>query len=285
MGADIDWISVQGTGEWNEDAVILNHDLKIYGVVDGATSLVPYRGTSKETGGRLASQLIKQYAEQLTSTEFNGLDTLLKEANSRLGQEMERCGINLHSKDELWTAGAALIRITDTYIEFIQVGDCMIYAMYEDGSIRSLTRDHVAAIDLQSKRIWEEGIATGVLTKELLWEMVKPVIAANKQKMNTPEGYSIINGMAEAEPFFEYGRINLIKLHSLLLVTDGLFYPGEVGNTEEDLVNSLVRYVTEKSLEQYAEWLLQLERADTECIQYPRFKISDDKTGIYIRLT
>ncbi|NGM83442.1 hypothetical protein G5B47_13545 [Paenibacillus sp. 7124] len=281
---EMDWISVQGTGEWNEDAVILNEELKLYGVVDGATSLVPFRGKSNETGGRLASQIVKQYAESVTAAEFRGMEALLRDANLRLGQEMKRCGINPQSKDELWTAGAALVRITDAAVEFIQAGDCMIYAIYEDGAIRAITRDHVAAIDHESKRIWIDGIEAGVRSKDQLWETVKPVIAANKQKMNTAEGYSVLNGMAEAEQFFEYGRINRIRLQSLLLVSDGLFYPEEGETSEEDGVKSMVREVRQTGLSRYAEWLLQLEREDAECIRYPRFKVSDDKTGIYIRL-
>ncbi|MDT3425744.1 serine/threonine protein phosphatase PrpC [Paenibacillus forsythiae] len=281
---EIDWISLQGTGEWNEDAVILNEELSLYGVVDGATSLVPYRGAGNETGGRLASQIIKQYTESVTAAEFKGIEALLREANSRLGQEMIRCGINPQAKEELWTAGAALVRITDSAVEFIQAGDCMIYAIYEDGSIRAITRDHVAAIDQESKRIWVDGIEAGVRSKDQLWETVKPVIAANKQKMNTPEGYSVLNGMPAAEQFFEYGRINKIRLQSLLLVSDGLFYPDEGETAEEDGAESLVRQVSQTGLDRYAEWLLQLEREDAECIRYPRFKVSDDKTGIYIRL-
>ncbi|NJJ39073.1 protein phosphatase 2C domain-containing protein [Paenibacillus apii] len=281
---EMDWISVQGTGEWNEDAVILNEELKLYGVVDGATSLVPFRGEGNKTGGRLASQIVKLYAESVTPAEFRGMAALLRDANHRLGQEMKRCGINPQSKDELWTAGAALVRITDAAVEFIQAGDCMIYAIYEDGAIRAITRDHVAAIDHESKRIWIDGIEAGVRSKDQLWETVKPVIAANKQKMNTAEGYSVLNGMAEAEQFFEYGRINRIRLQSLLLVSDGLFYPEEGETSEEDGVKSMVREVRQTGLSRYAEWLLQLEREDAECIRYPRFKVSDDKTGIYIRL-
>ncbi|WP_156934255.1 vWA domain-containing protein [Paenibacillus zanthoxyli] len=102
--------------------------------------------------------------------------------------------------------------------------------------------------------------------------------------MNTPEGYSVLNGMAEAEQFFEYGRINRIRLQSLLLVSDGLFYPDEGDTADEDAVKSLVHQVSKNGLTRYAEWLLQIEREDAECIRYPRFKVSDDKTGIYIRL-
>lgn len=37
-------LSIQGSGVWNEDAVIQNDVQRIYGVIDGATSLVPFRG-------------------------------------------------------------------------------------------------------------------------------------------------------------------------------------------------------------------------------------------------
>ncbi|GGF71118.1 hypothetical protein GCM10010912_15340 [Paenibacillus albidus] len=67
-------------------------------------------------------------------------------------------------------------------------------------------------------------------------------------------------------------------------VTEGLFYPEEGSIRKEDATPALIRHISEQGLEHYAKWLLQLEQDDAECIRYPRFKISDDKSGIYIRL-
>lgn len=281
----LEWISIQGSGEWNEDAVFTNEKQHLYGVIDGATSLVPFRGPGNETGGRLASQLLKAYFEDIENSGQTNLESLLAEANRRLGGEMKHSGIDLEAKDQLWTAGAAVVRITDTHVEYVQAGDCMIIALYDDGSSRAVTRDHVAHIDEESRVLWKQGIASGITSKETLWESVKPLILGNKQKMNTPGGYSVLNGLPEAEQFFEYGKINRIRLQRLLLVTDGLFYPepleGSDGTCAEE---KLARQVSLEGIQKYADWLLELENEDADCIRYPRFKKSDDKSAIWIEL-
>ncbi|MCJ8012189.1 protein phosphatase 2C family protein [Paenibacillus sp. KQZ6P-2] len=281
----IQHISIQGAGEWNEDAVVINPEQRLYGVIDGATSLVPYRSANHETGGRLASQLLKHYFEQLPGEDGRDLETLTKEANARLGEEMRASGIQMDRKSELWTAAMTLIRITDHHIEYVQAGDCMLMTLYRDGSVRTITRDHVAHIGEVPMATWKQGIESGIRSKAALREMVQPQLLANRDKMNTDHGYSVLNGLPDADRYLESGKINRIQLAGLLLVTDGLFYPeewpcaeAENGNLEE----KLLRCVASDGLERYAEWLLALENGDPECIRYPRFKISDDKSGVWI---
>ncbi|WFB57959.1 protein phosphatase 2C domain-containing protein [Paenibacillus sp. BR1-192] len=278
-------LSIQGSGIWNEDALIINDQLQIYGVIDGATSLVPFRGSEGETGGRIASQLLKRYFEQISPEEKRNLEQLTREANRILGVEMQAHDIPTDSKDQLWTAGIAVIRITDHYIEYAQSGDCMIMGAYADGSVRMVTRDHVAHIDYESKLIWEQAVLAGVQSKDQLWELVKPRILKNKEKMNTARGYSVLNGRSDAEDFIEYGKINRIQLEELLLHTDGLYYPEKLVNggrrTSEEI---LFRNIKSRGLNEYADWLVALEHSDPECITYPRFKLSDDKSAVLIRL-
>jgi serine/threonine protein phosphatase PrpC len=281
----LDMLSRQGTTEWNEDALITNERLQLFGVLDGATSLHPYRGPNNETGGYLASQIIKQYLESLQPEDIQdvNLKQLVIQANIRLREKMTEAGIDPSDKSALWTSALALIRITDHYVDYAQVGDCMIAAIYEGDTIRTVSRDQVAHIDQQSKAIWEEAIGRGVSKREELWELVKPVILQNKSKMNTIEGYSILSGEPELADFIEYGRINRIQLKSLLLVTDGLFLHTEIGDEPDDIIQRLTARIERDTLAVYADWLINLELDDADCQRYPRFKVSDDKTGITIR--
>ncbi|MFB5763934.1 protein phosphatase 2C domain-containing protein [Paenibacillus medicaginis] len=283
---EVQALSVKGSGIWNEDAMIANKEASIYGVVDGATSLVPFRGPEGETGGRMASQLLMHYFEQIGTGEERTLEELTREANRLLGEEMQAYGIPMAAKDQLWTAGIAVVRITDHHIEYVQSGDCMIMASYADGSVRAVTRDHVAHIDYESKLIWKEAIQGGVRTKDVLWELVKPRILQNKEKMNTDHGYSVLNGRPDTECYIEYGKINRIQLTGLLLYTDGLYYPeGESGERTYSAEETLLKQIIALGLEPYTEWLIDAENGDPECIRYPRFKVSDDKTGIWLNIS
>lgn len=129
---------------------------------------------------------MKRFFEQVPADDTRDLEQLTREANRMLGLEMQSNGIPLDEKDQLWTAGLAVVRITDHYVEYVQSGDCMIMGAYTDGAVRMVTKDHVAHIDSESKQIWKEAIGSGVRSKDKLWEMVKPRILKNKEKMNTP---------------------------------------------------------------------------------------------------
>jgi len=288
-------LTIKGSNEWNEDALVLNEPLKLYGVLDGSTSLQPYRGANGETGGYLASQVMKQYFEQLTAEQIGdaadgSLLPIVLEANRLLRAAMQEAGIDTSRKEALWTSALALIRITDRCIDYAQVGDCMIMAQYADGGVRVITRDQVAHMDKNSKKIREQAVREGAVTREELWERMKPSLLHNRTLMNTSEGYSVMSGEPEVADFVEYGRIIRTRLKSLLLVTDGLFIPAEsstdgspqVGGRHADAFAELMVRIGQSSLSDYAEALVRLEQEDKECRRYPRFKVSDDKTAILI---
>lgn len=288
-------VSVQGSSTWNEDALILNEALHIYGVADGATSLVPYHGPQGETGGRMASQLVQRYFGQLTAGDERNLMQMTCEANRLLGAEMQAAGVPLDTKEQLWTTGVAAVRVTENSVEYIQSGDCMIVALYEDDSVRVLTRDHVAHMDEGAKQLWREAVREGVRTREELWERARHRMTGNRASMNTRDGYAVLNGRPEAEHFMEYGVINRIRLKALLLHTDGLYVPsmfnpqadsqttGKAGVEKPDIgEESLLRQIIEKGLEAYTHWLVAEEQRDPECVRYPRFKMSDDKTALWL---
>ncbi|XOS93608.1 hypothetical protein ACLMAB_09195 [Brevibacillus laterosporus] len=46
----------------------------------------------------------------------------------------------------------------------------------------------------------------------------------------------------------------------------------------------MVHKIMDMGLENYAQALTKVEESDPECVKYPRFKISDDKTGIILTL-
>ncbi len=137
--------TIKGTGSLNEDALIVNEKDSVYGVADGATSLIDYRDEFGLTGGYLASQLLALHLQKVP------YDTRLEEvairANAALRQSMLSAGIDIEDKRQLWSAAFVYFRVRDTYVEYVQAGDCMLFAKYADGTYRQVTHDQVAHAD------------------------------------------------------------------------------------------------------------------------------------------
>ncbi|QGQ98185.1 hypothetical protein EHS13_26515 [Paenibacillus psychroresistens] len=280
-------LSVKGSSPWNEDAAVRNEDIRLFGVIDGATSLVPFIGRKGETGGVLAARVIEEYLNRVgldADTSAQGLLQLLLEANELLQKEMELNGIALEQKEELWNACAVIVHITDHWIDYAQAGDCMLIAFYEDNTIRVVTHDQLEQIDQLTFDKWAEGIASGIVQRDELWAYTKPQIIRGRQLANTPGGNGVLNGDPALANYAEYGRISRVGVKAVLLVSDGLYKPKAAGAVKTDGAVELALGVRDMGLKSYVDWLIDLEESDPECVQYPRVKKSDDKTAIYIDL-
>ncbi|WP_219833967.1 protein phosphatase 2C domain-containing protein [Paenibacillus sp. R14(2021)] len=275
-------LTKQGVGKWNEDALVRGGDGRLFGVIDGATSLAAYRGPGGETGGYLAAQLAAGACE---AQGDRSLLELLTDANAKLRSAMEGAGIALDQPEALWSACAVLVRISDKWIEYAQLGDCMLAVYYVDGTIRVVTHDQLAHVDDRSKAVWTAGIAAGLMTAEQLWAHVRPQIIAGRAIANRPGGYGVLNGDPGFADFVEFGRISSSGVAALLLFSDGLYIPKPAGESDKDSAADIAARVRDMGLDSYAAWLTALEESDPDCTRYPRMKKSDDKTAIWLDLT
>lgn len=281
-------VSIKGSSMLNEDALIMNEPAQLYGVIDGATSLVPYKGPGGETGGYHAAQLAAHYFNELGEQDIpvgaRSLLGALEEVNRLLGVRMTESGIILEQIEERWSACGVVVRIQPRWIEFAQTGDCMLAVYYTDGTIRIVTQDQLAHVDDKSKAVWAQGVAAGLTSKAELWEYVKSQISSGRRFANVPGGYSVLNGDPEFADFAEYGRISRTNIRALLLFSDGLYVPKPIDKSDRDGAIEVAALVQEKGLQPYIEWLTDLEESDPDCIQFPRMKTSDDKSAIWIEL-
>ncbi|GGD81326.1 protein phosphatase 2C domain-containing protein [Paenibacillus nasutitermitis] len=276
-------LSVKGVSPWNEDALIINESAGVFGVVDGATSLVPYTGAGGETGGYLAAQLIAQTCDAMAQ-DAGRLSPLglLEEGNRLLRGRMVEAGIRPQQKEELWSACAVLIHVEEHGIAYAHAGDCMLAAYYEDGSIRIVTHDQLAPVDDRTKEVWAQGVASGLNTRDELWAYAKPQIIVGRALANSPGGYAVLNGEPDFVEYAEYGRISRTGVVSLLLLSDGLYIPTRAGESDREGALAVAVRVKEMGLQPYIEWLIALEESDPDCTAFPRVKKSDDKSAIYI---
>lgn len=275
----VDYRTVKGVSELN-DSLIINEDILLYGVADGVSSIVPFKNEENLTGGYIASNEVSSYFEELSI--HNDLRDDLVAINNRLQAKMNEYYIDISMKETLWGTALALVKITETGVDFIQTGDCMILAVYQDSSIRPLTRlqtDHLEQIALNR---WKELIHKGVNSQKDLMKDVKDILVSNRKKSNTANGYGVLNGEDHAVEYSEYGKINKNGLKHLILITDGLFLPVESVPKGERYWDYVANSILYKGIEQYTNDLIELEESDPECLRFPRFKKSDDKAGLLI---
>lgn len=286
-------IYVKGGSQVNEDAIVLREDIKVFSVIDGATGM-------GNLSGKIAADLVKEGLETITMEE--PLSHAIERANQRLGVEqanrLNAESIEAIAKENRSTCALAAVKVTDNRLEYVQAGDCMIFLRYQNDDIRFLTFDHLAALDqvaislaheIMREQIephddpnhWEEAKIQQVLG-EIIKE-IKPGLIENRRKLNTLEGYGIIDGSSETMKFLDYGSVSLHQVKQILLLTDGLQLPANQTSAQETWLRT-AEFGFTYGLEKLKNEVEQRESTDKACFRYPRLKVSDDKTGVLLNL-
>ncbi|OLN24124.1 hypothetical protein BTO30_01550 [Domibacillus antri] len=295
MKLHIESVYIRGQHSINEDAYVMNEQKKLFAVMDGATGLGGLPGS-------MAAEIVKQ------SLDTPGDQTLLQKVitgNKLLGEAVEKktCrSISSIPKYERSTCGLAAIQLQDRTMDFVSAGDCMLFVQYKNHSIRMLTFDQIDKLDALSIRkmqqLWEQKAAeTETHPNELSMEEMKkileeirtgiaPLLRTNRDKLNTEDGYGIIDGSPEAAGFLETGSLPLLDAKKILLLSDGLkIHTKKEHPSQSDEWLKSAQMAFEKGLHHLADQIIKIEESDPSCYEYPRLKQHDDKSGILISLT
>ena len=262
-------ILAKGSGRINEDTLVMEKNL--FGVFDGAASLDKAFFGSKKTGGMIASST----ACSVFSKNHYPLIELAKAANKAINDEMISHGVNLSARESLWSTSAAVVRLRKKGLEWIQTGDSFIILIYRDNSYRILTQrdDH----DFETLSIWKSMSESSTI---LIHEALADQIRKTRYGMNI--SYGVLNGEKEAETFLKSGVESLEDVKEVLVFTDGLNIPVETPEKEKNF-DILVERFLSLGLKGLKEHIREIEKNDSRCIKYPRFKYHDDIAAICIR--
>jgi len=274
----IEQIHRKGQGSYNEDAIIMNEDQHIYGVVDGVSSLIPTQHHNTSSG-QVAAQLVTEHF--ISSSHSATLVERTLAANNQLRHMMIEAHTDIQDASAKWSAVHAVVQIGPHHIDWVQSGDCMIYAVYEHGFVRTISYDGVEVHDNRALSLWKRLNNMELIHGERPYE-VTTQLQRNRQYANQPDGYSVINGEPELLHHLESGRIARQGLKHLLMMTDGIYPWLPAYPLAAERSHHFVQDVIHQGLQVYVDQLSRWEVEDPECRQSERFKMSDDKTGILI---
>ncbi len=262
----VNTIFEQGTGIINEDFHFVDEDF--FGVFDGATSLTADVYEDGQTGGFLASNIAGNTFKNNNDT----LKNLAGKANHAICNAMLKNGVNLSDKKNLWSTSAAVVRLKGDHLEWVQIGDCLVLAIYEDGTHRLLTDNFNH--DLETFELWQK---IGHQTQAPIAHALKGQISKVRSKMNVT--YGVLNGEKKALSFIRSGTEKLEGMKHFLIFTDGLFVPKKDPQKREDFAQ-FSELFQKGGLSHVRDVIRSLEQKDTDCRKYPRFKTHDDIAAI-----
>lgn len=263
----------------------MNQEDNIYGVMDGATGLdgMPGDIASNQIKEGMMTPYTKQTLfERITAANQQVAKEIIRYYKKNIGL-LEKDTIDEIEKTQRSSTGVATIQLNEahTSFDYIHAGDCMIFLQYDNGDIRSITYDLISDLDHQAiKEMICVGEENDTLRFEERLQQIQHTLKENRNKLNTNEGYGIIDGSAEALEHLEYGRITLKKVKKILLVSDGLQMPCKL--SEDNVWEKTALYCFTHGLDNLLQEINKREAEDPDCTLYPRLKPADDKTGILL---
>ncbi len=251
-----------------EDALLLGEDL--FGVFDGAGSLVKFVDPKRGTGGRIASTI----ARDTFSLQEGPLRDLAAAANREIGTQMVAAGIDISKKVNLWCTTAAVIRMQEDSFEWLEIGDSAVLLIKGDRQFELLVdyQDHDQELLAICKELAEKGEKDP-----------HSVIVANGQAQALKEDinvtYGCLTGEDEAMRWVKSGTRSLEGIDHILMFTDGLLIPKEDPKAPNDW-ETLVRLFLDGGLRNTVNYVRDLQNKDPFCSKYIRYHPYDDIAAI-----
>ena len=269
----------KGSGEFNEDVAGISR----YGawVLDGATGLNNKKIVSDESDAKWYVDWWNNYLSQNIDKDFslkdilnNGIDSVAREYKNTVGN------IKVDKLD-IPSCSIVIIKYYKDKLEYLVLGDCTLLTKVNN-NYNCIKDESVCRLDevvFNSIKNIENINELSLLDKK---NKVLPVIIENRLKKNSKEGYWILEFNKDAVDNAIHGFIDVKDEISIVLTSDGFSCAFDRYN----LVNKkdVFSIVKNKGIDYIYSKIRDLEREDLNGIVYPRFKVSDDSTCVYLNL-
>jgi serine/threonine protein phosphatase PrpC len=184
-------------------------------------------------------------------------------------------------------------------LEFAHAGDTALFLFYQDGRVDRITDDQMRKHDTKALELarkvqdkkefshFSEALSDQLAVRKKFSNGIYHNYVDQYGQIDTKVGVGVINGLPELAAYIQQGTVNLKEVSSLLLCSDGLIWP--TGWNESD-THALIRLqdmherIKRLNLSGYLAELRNEEQKDATLDRYPRFKIHDNATGIYLEL-
>jgi len=248
-------------------------------VLDGASALTYKNYTPSGNDVNWMVNWWKKYLEDnLDDTGFT-IKEIIKKGIDNFNREYGKF-VNIESlKDfEKLSAGIAVARKNQDYLETYVLGDVEITLETKNGDCTHITDDFIKNLDSEviSMISKNNGRNSEIVFKGFTQEEMD-ILIRNRSMMNKPEGYYILSHEKEAVDKGVYKKVKIEEVERCLLATDGIT-PLSTRYTKKTLMENL----RNKGVKEVIKELRKIEESDIHKKTIGRLKTHDDATLVYM---
>lgn len=265
--------------KYNEDGFgILKNS---FWVLDGASALNNCNYTDEENDVFWVVNWWNEYLKENLENYDKTIIEIVEDGVRKLNNEFSKfVDIKTLSKLDRVSSGIAIVRINKDIVECFLLGDVEINLKNKENKFIRLTDNSIEALDKEVMKLMASDeerqkhlIFKGFTERELL------LLQKNRCKMNTEDGYYILEHEIDAIKKGIYKEYNINEIDEMLLMTDGYAQMYKVYDLSEVFKESKI-----KGLKKAVSELREREEADNEMKNYLRLKKHDDVTAILIEV-
>ncbi len=185
-------------------------------------------------------------------------------------------------------------------LDFAHAGDTTLLIFYANGDIREPTVDQAG--DHDNRALY---VARTLQAEQNLPHFEDALPHENVQAANRKNGIyhnyvdssgatklelgiGVINGLPELADYLQHERLSLEGVAAILVCSDGFLWPSRWGESETEKAERyqhMRQQIEQTGLSAYVQALRAIETEDSTRDLYPRFKIHDDATAIYMEFS
>lgn len=183
---------------------------------------------------------------------------------------------------------------------FAHAGDTALFLFHEDGTVTQVTDDHVAR-EHDNQALYTARTIQQEHNLERLSDVLNHpnVQRANRKsglyhnyvdshgQTNASLGVAVVNGLPELGDYLQRGEVSIDGVRALLVCSDGFIWRERWGESEsetEQRWQMMRQRIESDGLAGYVAALRAIEQVDSACNLYPRFKVHDDVTAVYLEI-
>lgn len=266
-----------GSADYNEDII----GLSPYGtwVLDGATGLNNKNLVSNESDANWFVNRWNTYLhdniknnDSLRNIIRNGIDEIKSEYMNLVSQ-------NKIEPLDFPSCAATILKFHEDKIEYILLGDCTLF--YKTKDLVKVYKD--TSLDYFDKIVYDKmaNIENGEqLTLNEKKSILMPTIISNRLKKNKHDGYWVLEFSKDALENCISGFIEIEDKIELMIMSDGFSCAYDKYNlyTKEEMMD----IAKDKGIDYIYNKIRNIEKEDELSVKFPRFKIHDDSSCIYL---